>query len=262
MLASAELPCVIVNMQRGGPGIGGIQPAQADYYQMTRGGGNGDYRVLSYAPSTIQESVEMMQEAFEKADQYRTPVFIVGDGMLGQMMEPVDFSHASKRKQNRKKGWVADGNRQGREKNIVKTLFLDPKALEHQNQQLQNKYQRIVANETRYSREGPIDAEIVLVAYGSTARIVNSARELLQTHGIRAQLIRPQTLWPFPVAPFGEIDTGCQVICVEMSEGQMVDDVRLAVNGKVAVSFLGRSGGMIPAPADIANFAKKVLGGR
>ncbi|THB76065.1 MAG: 3-methyl-2-oxobutanoate dehydrogenase subunit VorB, partial [Desulfobulbaceae bacterium] len=171
MLASAELPCVIVNMQRGGPGIGGIQPAQADYYQMTRGGGNGDYRVLSYAPSTIQESVEMMQEAFEKADQYRTPVFIVGDGMLGQMMEPVDFSHASKRKQNRKKGWVADGNRQGREKNIVKTLFLDPKALEHQNQQLQNKYQRIVANETRYSREGPIDAEIVLVAYGSTARI-------------------------------------------------------------------------------------------
>lgn len=259
-LAAAEMPCVIVNVQRAGPGIGGIQPSQADYYQMTKGGGNGDYRILALAPATVQESVEMMQEAFELADFYRTPVFIVSDGMLGQMMEPVEFKPMPKRKM-KAKNWITVGHGNTRRPRTTKTLALDPELLEQRNLRLQEKYARIESAEARYERYGFDRAEIVICAYGSTSRVVRNALELLEQEGINAGLIRPLTLWPFPRETFTQLPDTCQkVLCVEMSCGQMVDDVRLAVNGRVDVAFYGRSGGVIPTPVEIADRVKSLLG--
>lgn len=259
VLSAAELPCVVVNVQRAGPGIGGIQPSQADYYQMTRGGGNGDYRILCFAPATIQESVELMQEAFELADYYRSPVYIVSDGMLGQMMEPVTFKKVRKRKLPDKK-WAVTGHGGKRSSNIIKTMALDPERLEEMNRRVQKKYDRIKRSEPRYERHNTENAEIILVAYGSTARIVKNSIDLLSGSEIRAGLIRPITLWPFPHNAFAELPATCSTImCVEMSCGQMVDDVRLAVEGRVPVTFYGRSGGMIPTPAEIAEKVREEL---
>ncbi len=259
-LAAAELPCVIVNVQRGGPGIGGIQPSQADYYQMTRGGGNGDYSILALAPATVQESTEMIRDAFELADKYRTPVFIVSDGMLGQMMEPVEFGDTSPPPAV-KKPWAVVGHGGKRKPNTIKTLALDPLILEKMNLDRQEKYGRIIDTEVRYESYRSDTAEIVLCAYGSTSRIVKNAIDLLEQESIAAGLIRPQTLWPFPIAPFQNLPGECKnVLCVEMSCGQMVDDVRLAVNGKLPVNFFGRTGGIIPAPKEIVAEVKLLLG--
>jgi len=259
VLAAAELPCVVVNVQRAGPGIGGIQPSQADYYQMTRGGGNGDYRILCFAPATIQESVELMQEAFELADYYRTPVYIVSDGMLGQMMEPVTFKKIQKRKLPDKK-WAVTGHGDRRSSNIIKTMALDPQQLEETNRRVQEKYARIERSEPRYEGHQTENAEIILVAYGSTARIVKNSIELLSASEIRVGLIRPITLWPYPQVAFRNLPLTCsKIMCVEMSCGQMVDDVRLAVDGRVPVTFYGRSGGMIPSPAEIAEKVREEL---
>ncbi|MBT8362395.1 MAG: 3-methyl-2-oxobutanoate dehydrogenase subunit VorB [Deltaproteobacteria bacterium] len=259
VLSAAELPCVVVNVQRAGPGIGGIQPSQADYYQMTRGGGNGDYRILCFAPATIQESVELMQEAFELADYYRSPVYILSDGMLGQMMEPVTFKKVRKRKLPDKK-WAVTGHGGKRSSNIIKTMALDPERLEETNRRVQKKYDRIERSEPRYERDRTENAEIILVAYGSAARIVKNSIDLLNSSEIRAGLIRPITLWPFPHNAFAELPATCtKIMCVEMSCGQMVDDVRLAVAGRVPVTFYGRSGGMIPAPAEIAEKVREEL---
>lgn len=259
-LAAAELPCVILNAQRGGPGLGSIQPSQADYYQMTRGGGNGDYRILSLAPSTIQEGVEMMMSAFDLAEIYRTPVFIVSDGMLGQMMEPVEFPEIS-RPALPAKGWTTVGHGGKRPPNTVKTLALDPTVLEERNLALQAKYARIVEKEAHYEDWRTTGAEIIFCAYGSTARIVKNAIDLLAEDGIPAGLIRPMTLWPFPVAAFSKLPGSCRLILtVEMSCGQMVDDVRLSVNGRLPVAFYGRSGGIIPVPEEIAAHVKTLLG--
>jgi len=259
-LAAAELPCVIVNVQRGGPGLGGIQPSQADYYQMTRGGGNGDYRIPALAPATVQESTEMIRDAFTLADKYRSPVFIVSDGMLGQMMEPVEFSNSIKRL-TIGKSWAVSGHGGKRKPNTIKTLALDPLVLEKMNLHRQEKYKKIAATEVRYESYNLDKAEIVLCAYGSTSRIVKNAIDTLKQDNITAGLIRPQTLWPFPYAPFGNVAKTCKkILCVEMSCGQMVDDVRLAVNGRLPVEFYGRTGGIIPAPKEIVAQVKRMLG--
>jgi len=259
ILAAAEMPCVIVNVQRGGPGIGGIQPSQADYFQMTRGGGNGDYRVPSFAPASVQESSEMMKEAFELADYYRTPVFIVSDGILGQMMEPVEFVEGHKRDLP-EKSWKVTGHGGQRQPITIKTLALAPDILEKRNWDLQEKYQKIVENETRWEAYNIEGADIVTVAYGSTSRIVKNAIEQLENE-FKVGLIRPQTLWPFPQLPFNNLPRSCKkILCVEMSCGQMIDDVRLAVNGRVEVEFYGRVGGVIPSPDEVADVLRKLMG--
>ena len=260
IIAAAELPCVIVNVQRAGPGIGGIQPSQSDYFQMTRGGGNGGYRIPSFAPMTIQESVDMVQDAFEVADRYRTPVFIVSDGLLGQMMEPVEFSGKHRKKQATK-DWSLTGTADERSPNLIKTLYLDPEAMESHNGLLQQKYAEMEHALTSWEATRIDAAEVILVAYGSMARIVHNALELLGSMDIRAGMIRPRTLWPFPSAPFAALPPSCErVVCVEMSDGQMVDDVRIAVQGRVEVDFFGRSGGLIPSQAEIATHVHQLLG--
>ncbi|SHO47545.1 3-methyl-2-oxobutanoate dehydrogenase subunit VorB [Desulfopila aestuarii] len=263
LLAAAEMPCVIVNVMRGGPGIGGIQPSQADYFQMTRGGGNGDYRVPALAPATVQESVSMMVQAFEMADCYRTPVFIVSDGMLGQMMEPVEFDNIEL-KEPPEKEWKLTGHGNVRKPKTIKTLMLDPARLEARNFELQEKFQKIAAAECSWEEYLIDDAVLVFTAYGSTARIARNAVDQLREEGFAAGLIRPRTLWPFPDKPFQQLASRCQtVLCVEMSCGQMVDDVRLAVNGKLPVAFYGRCGGMIPSPEELVAKAKNIMkGGR
>jgi 2-oxoglutarate/2-oxoacid ferredoxin oxidoreductase subunit alpha len=258
LLAAAQLPCVIVNVQRGGPGIGGIQPSQADYYQMTRGGGNGDYRVPSFAPASVQESAEMMIEAFELADQYRTPFFIVSDGVLGQMMEPVEFSESGYKKIPEKE-WKVSGHANKRAPLTIKTLALAPEILEQKNLELQNKYKQIEDEVTRWESYRMEKAEIVAVAYGTTSRIVKNAIDLLHDE-IKVGLIRPKTLWPFPKKPFQMLSERVKkVLCVEMSCGQMIDDVRLAVNGQREVGFYGRMGGVIPTPEEVAEAMRAEL---
>ena len=261
LLAAAEIPCVLVNVMRGGPGIGGIQPSQADYFQMTRGGGNGDYRVPALAPHTVQESVAMMLSAFDMADTYRTPVFIVSDGMLGQMMEPVEFTEET-RCETPAKDWILTGHDNRRPPKTIKSLWLDPSQLEARNIELQQKYSRIASEICSWEEYLLDDASLVFAAYGSTARIAKNAIDQLREEGFAAGLIRPRTLWPFPEEPFTRLPATCHdVLCVEMSMGQMLDDVRLAVNGRLPVSFHGRCGGMIPTPEELAAKAKTILQG-
>lgn len=261
-IAGAELPCVIVNIVRGGPGLGGIQPSQSDYNQVTRGGGNGDYKLLVLAPANLQEMVDLMQEAFDAADYYRNPVMVVGDGMIGQMMEPVEFKESTPKYQLPEKPWITDGTKGERSPNIINSLFLDPAKLEEHNHKLQAKYALMKENETRYESVGVEDADVVLVAYGTTSRIVRNAIALLKEEGIKAGLIRPISLWPFPMKAFEEIPATCKsIVSVEMSEGQMIDDIKIASNGRWAVDFYGRSGGMIPTPEAIVEKVKMIVGG-
>lgn len=256
--AGAELPCVVVNIMRGGPGLGGIQPSQSDYFMSTRGGGNGDYRTPVYAPATVQEAVDMVMEAFEVADFYRTPVMVVGDGMIGQMMEPVEFNKP-KTRELPPKTWASVGTKMERKPNIINSLYLDPKSLEDHCINLDAKYKEIEKNETAYEMYKTEDAEIVFVAYGTTSRIVKNTIESLREEGIKAGLIRPKTLWPFPFEAFNQIPEAKNLLTVEMSTGQMVEDVRLAIEGRLPVHFYGRTGGMIPSPAEIAAKAKEIV---
>ncbi|EQK45455.1 MULTISPECIES: 3-methyl-2-oxobutanoate dehydrogenase subunit VorB [Paraclostridium] len=256
--AGAELPCVVVNIMRGGPGLGGIQPSQSDYFMSTRGGGNGDYRTPVYAPATVQEAVDMVMEAFEVADFYRTPVMVVGDGMIGQMMEPVEFNKP-KTRELAPKTWASVGTKMERKPNIINSLYLDPKSLEDHCINLDAKYKEIEKNETAYEMYKTEDAEIVFVAYGTTSRIVKNTIESLREEGIKAGLIRPKTLWPFPFEAFNQIPEAKNLLTVEMSTGQMVEDVRLAIEGRLPVHFYGRTGGMIPSPAEIAAKAKEIV---
>lgn len=262
-IAGAELPCVVVNIVRGGPGLGGIQPAQSDYFQATKGGGHGDYRLVVLAPASVQEAVDLVQEAFDIADQYRNPVMIMGDGMIGQMMEPVEFTEIKKRNLP-EKPWATVGTKGERKPNVINSLFIDPAECEKHNFKLFEKYKEIEKNETKvetYNLEG---AELVFVAYGTTSRIVKNAINSLAKEGIKAGLVRPITLWPYPYKAVEEAaaQAGVKaVLTVEMSMGQMVEDVRLAVNGKKPVHFYGRTGGMVPTPKAIVEEAKKILGG-
>lgn len=260
-IAGAELPCVIVNIVRGGPGLGGIQPAQSDYYQATRGGGNGDYRHVVYAPATIQETVDLVMESFEVADQYRIPVMVVGDGMIGQMMEPVEFNEPKKRPMP-ERNWITDGTKEEREPNIINSLFIDPQELEDHVLKLERKHDEIKKNETRYESYNVEDADVVVVAYGTTSRIAKNAITKCEEEGIKVGLIRPITLWPFPDEAFEAItDKTKGLLTVEMSTGQMIDDVKIAMNGKKPVHFYGRTGGMVPTPDAIVDEIKKIAGG-
>ncbi|ADO77482.1 3-methyl-2-oxobutanoate dehydrogenase subunit VorB [Halanaerobium praevalens] len=260
-IAGAELPAVIVNMMRGGPGLGGIQPSQADYFQATKGMAHGDFRLYVLAPSSVQELADLTMEAFAIADKYRNPVLILGDGMIGQMMEPVEFKEAIDPEKLPKKEWATDGA-EGREKNIINSLALDPQTLEDHNWKLEEKYNKMRENEVKYETYNLEDADLAIVAYGTTARIAISAMEMARNDGLKIGLIRPITLFPFPTDIISE--TADQVesfLAVEMSTGQMVEDVRLAVEGKKPVNFYGRTGGMIPSPEEIYAEIKKHLGG-
>lgn len=262
-LACAQLPAVIVNVMRGGPGLGTIQPSQADYFQATRGGGNGDYRTIVLAPCNIQEAVDLTQEAFDLADCYRNPVVVLADGMIGQMMEPIQW-HPVPRRELPGKDWAAGGRRGRAHNNFITSLLMDAQDCENHNLSIQAKYDRIQAREIRWQENHTEDCEILLVAYGTPARIAMTAVEHLRSQGIAAGLFRPITLWPFPGVPLAHLaeqERVKAILTVEMSLGQMVDDVRLAVAGKKPVHFYGRSGGQTPTVAEIVTAARAALKG-
>lgn len=259
-IAGAELPCVIVNIVRGGPGLGGIQPAQSDYFQATKGGGHGDYRLIVYAPATIQELVNLTMESFDVADTYRNPVMILGDGILGQMMEPVEFKKRTPRTLP-KKTWATTGHDGSRPRNIINSLYIDPKELEDVVNKIYNKYEIIEEKEVRFEEYNAEQADIIVAAYGTTARIIKGIIDRGDI-GIKIGLIRPITVWPFPYLPFVKYADKNHVkafLSVEMSKGQMVEDVKIGVNGKKPVYFYGRTGGMVPTPNDIVKEIKRIM---
>lgn len=266
IFASVELPLVLLNVMRGGPGIGTIQPSQADYNQVTRGGGNGDYHIIVYAPSSIQEAVDMIGKAYDVADEYRNPVIIAVDGMIGQMMEPVilpeDKGYTKEEDIPKKKPWALTGHKDGRDRNVIKSLQLKQELLEEKIKGYWPKYEKAQKVLPEYDTRNLDDAEVVFVAYGSTARVVLEAMEILEEEGIKTGLIRPKTLWPFPEKAFAELnDNVKKVISVELSQGQMIQDVKLAVNGKFPVDLINRVGGMLLSPAEIAERTKALIGG-
>lgn len=260
----AELPCVIINIVRGGPGLGGIQPAQSDYNQATKGLAHGDFRLLVLAPSSIQEMVDFIQEAFDIADCYRTPVMVMGDGMIGQMMEPVEFKENENKRVLPVKDWAACGRGNRDHHNVINSLFLKPDALENHIKHLFDKYDKIEKDETKYEIFNCEDADLILVAYGTTSRICKNAIKLAKEAGIKLGLVRPITLWPFPKKAFEETlpMTKHGYLAVEMSMGQMVEDVRSTVMGRKPVEFFGRTGGIIPTPEEILDAAKAIVGGK
>ena len=244
-LAGAQLPSVIVNVMRGGPGLGNIAPSQGDYFQATRGGGHGDYRTIVFGPSTVQEFADCMPLAFDLADLYRIPVVILADGILGQMMEPVSFNKPQRRELP-PKNWALTGAK-GRGQNIVRSLWLGEGVLEELNYALERKYKQIETSEVLCEQYEVDDAEIVVVAYGVAARIVRSAVDKARQQGMKVGWIRPITLWPFPYDQICAAAEQLRVfLTVEMSLGQMVEDVKLAVTGKCPVVFYGRAGGGVP----------------
>ena len=249
-LAGAELPAVIVNVMRGGPGLGNIAPSQSDYFQATRGGGHGDYRTIALGPSRVQELADCMSLAFDLADQYRTPVVILADGILGQMMEPVVLDKKPRRDLP-PKDWALTGTK-GRKQNIVRSLWLGEGVLEDLNYKLQDRYREIEKNEVICEQYLLEDADIVVVAYGVVARIVQAAVDKARQEGIKVGWIRPVTLWPFPSEQINKVADEFRIfLTVELSCGQMVEDVKLAVAGKAPVVFYGRTGGSVPSVEDI-----------
>ncbi len=260
-LAGANLPCVIVNMVRGGPGLGNIAPAQSDYFQATKGGGHGDYRLLVLAPSSVQEIIDLTKDAFDLSDKYRNPVMLLADGLLGQMMEPVELGEEEPATPP-EKPWAATG-RMGRDKkNLISSLHIVPEKCEAHNLEMGRKYAAISASEQRWEDYRTEDAELVLVAYGTTARICKAVVDMFRGRGRPVGLLRPITLWPFPGGRISALaDAAKYFLAVEMSMGQMVEDVRLAVNGKRPVYFYGRTGGMIPLAGDVYREAEKILAG-
>lgn len=260
-LASAELPAVIVNVSRGGPGLGRITPAQSDYFQATKGGGHGDYHMIVLAPASAQEMADLTTLAFDLGDQYRTPVMILGDGIVGQMMEPVEFKEAAGQKDLPPKTWAVTGP-EGRARNMVLSApFTDPE-LVVLNQKLQAKYQEIALKETRWEEYKTDDAEVIIVSFGIVSRFSKAAIENLREEGYKVGLIRPITLYPFPSGVIEKIAAKVKgVLVVEMNEGQMVEDVRLAVNGQTEVRFFGGGGGKITTPEEIEEKVKQLING-
>ena len=262
---SAEVPFVLINVSRGGPGVGTIQPGQADYYQATRGGGNGDYHLFVYAPASIQEGVDMIYKSFDIADKYRNPVMILADGMLGQMMEPVELPpevpYTKEEDIPKVKPWAIVGHGDARPKQTIKSLELTPEALEAKINGYWGKFDEAKKELTSYESVNVEDAEIVFVAYGSTSRIVKEAMETLEKEGIKAGLIRPITLWPYPYEAFDAINANCKaVVSVELSMGQMIDDVKIAGKDRWPVELINKVGGSLLSPAEIVAGAKKILG--
>ena len=263
-MAGAQLPVVIVNIMRGGPGLGGILPAQSDYFQATKAGGHGDYSLLVLAPSTIQEAVDLMMLAFHLADKYRNPVMMIGDGMIGQMMEPVEFPDKYiEPEELPAKTWAATGAK-GRNPYVIKSLFLDPVLLEKNSWLLHEKYEQMKKHEVRFERYKISEQnEILLVAYGTMARICQTAIDDLESEGISVGLFRPITLFPFPQTQIHEEAAKKNVhnvLVIEMSTAQMCEDVERAVLGKKPISFYGRTGGIVPAPEEVVHQIKELLG--
>ena len=256
-IALSFVPCVIANIMRGGPGLGNIQPAQGDYFQMTKGGGHGDYHLLVLAPSTVQETVDLIIEAFDLADKYRQPVAVIADGAIGQMMEPVDFPELKQPKRP-EHPWALTGAK-GREKNIITSLYLGAQNLERENLRLQEIIKEIEANEVRYTEYMMDGAEIVVVAYGTAGRIVQTAVKQARAEGIPVGLFRPISMFPFPFEQLGQVaENAKQLLVVELSAGQMIEDVRLATCNRVPISFFGRMGGVVPLPDDVLAEIKKL----
>ena len=263
-IAGAELPCLIVNVMRGGPGLGTIQPSQADYFQTVKGGGHGDYRLITLAPSSVQEMVDFVALGFDLAFKYQTPSIILSDGMIGQLMEKVVLPPFRPRKTDeeiaRESPWAACGRKGGRRPNIITSLELDPAIMEQRNLHLLEKYRRIEENEVRYEEIGCEDAEYLLVAFGSSARICQKAMEMARGEGLKLGLLRPITLWPFPTKAISDwADKMKGILSVELNAGQMVEDVKLAVNGRVRVEHFGRLGGIVFTPDEIIAAVKEKL---
>ncbi|MCC7521875.1 MAG: 3-methyl-2-oxobutanoate dehydrogenase subunit VorB [Flavobacteriaceae bacterium] len=263
-IAGAELPCLIVNVMRGGPGLGTIQPSQADYFQAVKGGGHGDYRLIVLAPSTVQEMADFVDRGFELAFKYRTPVMILADGAIGQMMEKVYLPDPKPRLTDEevieKHGSWATTGRSGRKQNIITSLNLKSEVQEHHNQDLQAKYKEIEAHETDHEEIQCEDAEYLMVAFGTSARICQKVIQLGREKGLKLGLIRPITLWPYPTKAIEKYAGKVKgFMSVEMNAGQMVEDVRLAVNGKSPVVHFGRMGGMIATPGEVLNAVENHL---
>ena len=241
-MAGMELPALIVNVQRGGPGLGNISGSQSDYFQAVKGGGHGDYKIIVVSPNSAQEMYETAYDAFDLAEKYRTPVMILSDGITGQVMEPVDFNKPQ-RKDFVKQNWILDGAK-NRESRSIKSLLMGEGALEQHNIELQRKYNNIIENEVKYELYMVEDATVILIAHGISSRIAKSAVKLARKTGIKAGLLRPKTLWPFPSKIINSIaKSSLNFLVVELNHGQMIEDVKLAVNGKVNVEFLGKAGG-------------------
>ena len=263
-MAGAEVPGLIVNVQRGGPGLGTIQPSQSDYFQATRGGGNGDYYVIVLAPNSVQEMADFVDLAFTLAFKYRTPAMILSDGVIGQMMEKVVLPPIKPRRTEeeimRECPWATTGRSKGRKPNVITSLELKSEVMELRNIHLQEKYRKIRENEVRYETKFMDDAEYMIVAFGSAARIAEKTIEMARAEGIKVGLFRPITLWPFPTNEIAAAAAKVKgVLVAEINAGQMVDDVRLAVNGKVPVEHYGRLGGIVPEPEEMVKVLKEKL---
>lgn len=261
-IACAELPCLLVNVNRGGPGLGTIQPAQSDYFQAVKGGGHGDYKLIVLAPSTVQELSDFVKLSFDLAFKYRNPVMILSDGALGQMMEKVELFEPIPRT-TEVPAWATVGKPATRERNYITSLHIQPDKMEEVNLHLQRKYKQIEHNEIRYELIDCEDADYLITAYGLVARICSKAASLAREKGIKVGVVRPISLFPFPYKIINELAGKVKgILDVEMNAGQMVEDVKLGVNGKTPVEFYGRMGGVVPTPEEIfENFEKTFLGG-
>ncbi|MBR3896780.1 MAG: 3-methyl-2-oxobutanoate dehydrogenase subunit VorB [Bacteroidaceae bacterium] len=263
-IAGAELPCLIVNVMRGGPGLGTIQPSQADYFQSVKGGGHGDYRLIVLAPASVQEMADFVDLSFELAFKYRNPAMILSDGVIGQMMEKVVLPPFKPRRTEEEIAkecpWATFGRTKGRQPNIITSLELDPAEMEKRNIELQKKYRLIEENEVRYEEINCDDAEYLIVAFGSCARIAQKAMDDARAQGIKVGLLRPITLWPFPSKQIAERAKQVKgILSVEINAGQMVEDIKLAVNCSVPVEHFGRLGGIVPDPDEVVNALKEKL---
>ena len=260
-IAGADLPALIVNVQRGGPGLGGIQPSQSDYFQATKGGGHGDYHLIVLAPASVQEMADLTVKAFDLADKYRMPVMLLADGTMGQMMEPVSLPAPTTEKIG--KPWAVTGTKGERKHNIINSLYLDPEKLEKTNFERFEKYKKIEENETEYEEFMTDDAEVIVVAFGIAARVSKNAVRAAREKGIKAGLIRPITLWPFPKkALFNVSQKAKAFVSVELSMGQMIEDVELAIRCSRPVYLCNRAGGMIPSPEQVLDSIVKAAGGK
>ena len=264
-IAAAQCPAVFVNIMRGGPGLGGILPSQGDYFQATKGGGHGDYHLLVLAPDGVQEAVEMTMQAFTLAEKYRNPVMIMGDGLIGQMMEPVEFPDGLKTEPTNKDDWATNGmaHRKSRKRNLVKSLFLDPTALNDNNLALKAKYAQMKKEEVQYELvNADTDYQVLITSYGTMSRVCRTAIDMLKEEGIQVAMLRPKTLFPFPEKAVFDASgkESCKVvISIEMSMGQMVEDVERCVKGRRPVEFYGECGGDIPSPEKIIEIIKALL---
>ena len=264
-ISGAQCPAVFVNIMRGGPGLGGILPSQADYFQATKGMGHGDFRLLVMAPASVQEAVSMVMQAFPLAEKYTNPVMILGDGLIGQMMEPVEFPDDLKTEASNKDGWATNGmdTRNSSQRNLVKSLFLDPEALNQNNLALKAKYDRMKREEVRFEAYNTdTDYEVLIVSYGTMSRVCRTAIDNMTKEGLSVGMIRPQTLFPFPeeqVLAAAE-KTSCKVVAsIEMSMGQMIEDIQRSVQGKKPVHWYGKCGGDVPTPEEVMAFVHTLL---